>query len=162
MELWDKLKDKWSQRASEDDYTEYDEGYDTSSSAVTEEEAGYGFSRYSNDRYESEKTSSPIGIHRLPAGNLNIIQPTSVQDVIHDVVELLKNDSIVILNLTKLENGQRTRIVDFVSGVVAAIGGNLVEASPFTYTATPKSVSVSSDNQSVAGVEDYMSGVSNS
>ncbi|MGN0701441.1 MAG: cell division protein SepF [Oscillospiraceae bacterium] len=159
MNFFDNLKGILSQNSEDREYDEYtDEDYGYEGNVATQPEADdYG---YKNDRYESEK--APIGIHRLPAGNLNIIQPTCVQDVIHDVVELLKNDSIVILNLTKIENGQRTRIVDFVSGVVAAIGGNLVEASPFTYTATPKSVSVSNENQSVAGVEGYMSGTSNS
>ena len=158
IEGFNTLKNKMSQRVDNaDGYRDVEnEGYYGDSNAVTEEEAGIGYYE-ENDRYE-QTNRSPIGIHRIPAGNLNIIQPTCIQDVIHDVVRLLKDDSIVILNLTKLENSQRMRIVDFVTGVVAALDGTIVEASPFTYTATPKSITVSAESQAVEGVDSYMNG----
>lgn len=154
MSFFEDIKSKLTQRAENDGYVdvEDEEMYDYSSNAVTKAEA------YESDHYGDTEGVSHMNIRRLPAGNLNIIQPTCVQDVIHEVVDLLRNDCIVILNLTKIENGQRTRIVDFVSGVVAAIDGSIVEASPFTYTATPKSITVSTEAQTIEGVDGYMNG----
>lgn len=153
MKFLDELKSKLTQRAEDSGYLDVeDDGYDYGSNAVTEQEA------YENDHYGETEGVSHMNIRRIPAGNLNIIQPTCVQDVIHEVVDLLRNDCIVILNLTKIDANQRIRIVDFVSGVVAAIDGSIVEASPFTYTATPKSITVSTESQTVEGVDSYMNG----
>ncbi|MGN1119661.1 MAG: cell division protein SepF, partial [Oscillospiraceae bacterium] len=135
-------------------------GYDIGSNAVTEEEAGYGYS-YENEHYNTEQNRGPINIHNLPAGNLCIIKPKCVDDVIFDVVKLLKDDCIIILNLTEIENGERTRIVDYVCGVVNALDGNIAVASPFTYTIAPKAIAVSSNDKPVEGVNNFMNGSNN-
>ena len=128
-----------------DDYRDYDddmdEGYDTSSSAVTEREA------YSEDIGYGQKSKV---ISMSSGGNkLAVLVPTSYEEVMQEAVSYLKESAIVILNLERVNSDARMRIVDFMAGVVAAIAGKMKKTASCSYAIAPKNVDWIND------LEDY-------
>ena len=90
----------------DDDYRDYDddmdEGYDTSSSAVTEREA------YSEDIGYGQKSKV---ISMSSGGNkLAVLVPTSYEEVMQEAVSYLKESAIVILNLERVNSDAKCRI----------------------------------------------------
>lgn len=129
----------------DDDYRDYDddmdEGYDTTSSAVTEREA------YSDDIGYGQKSKV---ISMSSGGNkLAVLVPTSYEEVMQEAVSYLKESAIVILNLERVNSDARMRIVDFMAGVVAAIEGKMKKTASCSYAIAPKNVDWIND------LEDY-------
>ncbi len=129
----------------DDDYRDYDddmdEGYDTSSSAVTEREA------YSDDIGYGQKSKV---ISMSSGGNkLAVLVPTSYEEVMQEAVSYLKDSAIVILNLERVNSDARMRIVDFMAGVVAAIEGKMKKTASCSYAIAPKNV------DRINALEDY-------
>ena len=132
--------------AGDDDYRDYDDemddGYDTSSSAVTDREA------YSED-IDYGRKSKVINMSSSGGTKLAILVPTSYEEVMQEAVSYLKESAIVILNLEKVNSDARMRIVDFMAGVVAAIDGKMKKTASCSYAVAPKNVDWIND------LEDY-------
>ena len=132
--------------AGDDDYRDYDDemddGYDTSSSAVTDREA------YSED-IDYGRKSKVINMSSSGGNKLAILVPTSYEEVMQEAVSYLKESAIVILNLEKVNSDARMRIVDFMAGVVAAIDGKMKKTASCSYAVAPKNVDWIND------LEDY-------
>lgn len=128
-------------------FKDYDEGYDVSSSAVTDEEAGYssgysGYSGYSDysDSYGSN-SSKVINMHSgSEAPKLFIMKPTKYEDVMSGAVDMLREGTIIFLNLNGIDQEIGTRIVDFMTGVAAAFEGRIKKVDTCCYAVAPKNV----------------------
>ena len=157
--MFEKFKEFLSHRAEDNDTfrdveDDMDMGYDTSSSAVTEQEAAADYSDGYESRYsrsdQQRGTAQRINIHKIPAGKLAIMKPTEIGDILYDVVKRLKDGNVVVLNLNKIDNDNRKRIVDFTAGVVTTLGGALNAAADFTYIATPNGFQIDSEEEAVS------------
>ncbi|MCI7691842.1 MAG: cell division protein SepF [Oscillospiraceae bacterium] len=121
------------------DYEENSGSYDTTSNAVTNEEAG--FSDYSSSKSDSYGSSSKyINLHSAGIPKLTILKPKSYEEVMSDAVELLREGTIIILNLNDISSDISMRIVDFMTGVTAAFEGRIKRIEAFCYAAAPKNV----------------------
>lgn len=60
-----------------------------------------------------------------------------------DIADQLKNRRAVVMNLRRIPHDQAKRIVDFLSGTVYAIGGDIQKLGPNTFLCTPENVDVS-------------------
>ena len=121
------------------DYEENSGSYDTTSNAVTNEEAG--FSDYSSSKSDSYGSSSKyINLHSAGIPKLTILKPKSYEEVMSDAVELLREGTIIILNLDDMSSDISMRIVDFMTGVTAAFEGRIKRIEAFCYAAAPKNV----------------------
>ena len=60
-----------------------------------------------------------------------------------DIADQLKNRKAVVVNLQRIERDQARRIVDFLSGTVYAIGGDIQKVGTDIFLCTPDSVEVS-------------------
>ena len=131
---------------TDEDFVDYDESYDTSSSAVTEQEADYASSvsyeqPQSRFSQKSGSTSSRvINMHNSNGGKLAVLFPTSYEEVMKDAVGYLKDNAIVFLNLDSVDVDLRMRIVDFMTGVCAAIDGKIKKTASCSYAVAPKNV----------------------
>ena len=130
--------------AEYDEDTAYeDEGYDTSSSAVTQAEAEAP--RFSAPR-TSDKVISLKASNSLQNASVKIVQPTKYEEIMKEPVRFLRENKSVILNLEKVNSvDSRKRIVDFMAGVCAAIDGRIVRVAECTYSITPSTVEISGD-----------------
>ena len=58
------------------------------------------------------------------------------------IADHLKKRNTVVVNLKRVTNEQAKRIVDFLSGTLYAIGGNLQKLGPGIFLCTPKNINV--------------------
>lgn len=60
-----------------------------------------------------------------------------------DIADHLKNRRAVVVNLQRIERDQAKRIVDFLSGTVYAIGGDIQKIGTDIFLCTPENIEVS-------------------
>ncbi|MDE7361814.1 MAG: cell division protein SepF [Oscillospiraceae bacterium] len=121
-------------------FIDYGDGYDTSSSAVTNEEADYS-SGYSNLSSSYNNSSKVINMHSnsgIP--KLFIMKPAKYEDVMNGAVDMLREGTIIFLNLNGIDQEIGTRIVDFMTGVAAAFEGRIKKVDTCCYAVAPKNV----------------------
>lgn len=124
-------------------FVDYDEGYDTSSNAVTNEEAGYssGYSDFSSSYGNSSSSSKVINMHSgSGTPKLFIMKPSGYDEVMNGAVDMLREGTIIFLNLNGIDQEIGTRIVDFMTGVAAAFEGRIKKVDTCCYAVAPKNV----------------------
>lgn len=115
-------------------------GYDTSSSAVTDEEAD-SVGSYSERNQSSFGSSRAINLHNsMEKPKISVLKPTSYREVIDEAVDLLRDGTIIFLNLNEIGNDEAARIVDFMTGVAAAFEGRIERIYTRGYAVAPKNV----------------------
>lgn len=116
--------------------------YDTSSSAVTEEEANSAMDTgFSDSGKSSFGSSRAINLHNsMERPKISIMQPASYEEVMNDAVDLLRDGTIIFLNLNDVDNENAIRIVDFMTGVAAAFEGRIKKVYTRGYAIAPKNV----------------------
>lgn len=62
-----------------------------------------------------------------------------------DIAEHLKNKRATIVNLQRIDRDQGTRIIDFLSGTVYALGGDIQRVGNDIFLCTPDNVEVSGE-----------------
>lgn len=70
-----------------------------------------------------------------------------------DIADELKNERATLVNLSKVDSGPKKRIVDFLSGTVYALDGDIQKVGNDIFLCTPKSVvvegEISSDKENL-------------
>ncbi len=118
-------------------FVDYEEdGYDASSSAVTEEEA------YDNTYNAFPAPKAAINLHTNPHSRITVMMPTDCDEVMSEGIERLREGTIIFLNLTKIDKEKGTRIVDFLTGAAAMCDGRIEKLGDNTccYAVAPKNV----------------------
>lgn len=70
-----------------------------------------------------------------------LVEPRAYAEV-EGIADYLKNRRATVVNLQRIQNDQAKRIVDFLSGTVYAIGGDIQKLGPNTFLCTPDNVDV--------------------
>ena len=60
-----------------------------------------------------------------------------------DIANYLKQKKAAVINLHRLQKEQSKRVVDFLSGVIFAIEGDIQRIGPRIFLCTPKNIGVS-------------------
>jgi cell division inhibitor SepF len=84
---------------------------------------------------------------------LKVVHSEKYEDVVM-VAEHLLDHCTVVLDLNDANKEVRRRILDFLSGVAFAIGGNLNRVANSTYVITPKNVELSDDQKDAPAAEE--------
>ncbi|MCF6137027.1 cell division protein SepF [Pseudalkalibacillus berkeleyi] len=115
---------------------------------------------YEEELYESEQERDeeiePMSRSRRDQKSQNIVSLQSVQQQVkvvlveprtyseaQEIADQLTNRRAVVMNLQRIPLDQAKRIVDFLSGTVYAIGGDIQKLGPNTFMCTPDNVDVS-------------------
>lgn len=150
------LKNLFGTADESEGFRDYDsEGYDISSSAVTNEEAAYSSDA---DSYTSSSasvsasntmsSSKYINMHNSGDNKFKfaILKPASYEEIMKDGVEMLRNGTLIFLNLSDVDQRNREKIIDFMVGVAAALDGKMRQVgTTFCYAVAPKNVDWVSD-----------------
>ncbi|MBB6455044.1 cell division inhibitor SepF [Salirhabdus euzebyi] len=126
------------------------------------------FFAFDDDEYEfvevpiEEQESNSL--HKK-SGKQNVVRLESVQstskvilceprdyDGAQEIADHLKNRRSVVINLQRADHHQALRIVDFLSGTVYAIGGNIQKLGQHTFLCAPDNVDVSG---TILALEDF-------
>lgn len=71
-----------------------------------------------------------------------LVEPRTYEEA-QDIADHLKNRKSVIINVQRLQHDQAKRIVDFLSGTVYAIGGDIQKVGENIFLCTPDNIDVS-------------------
>lgn len=138
MGLLDKI---FGTPAEDEEYLDFEdsESYDVSSSAVTEEEAGYGSSF--SAPVSNFGGSKAINIHggTMPS-KITVMKPTSFAEMMEEAIASLREGTIIFMNLTQTSTEHGARIVDFMTGAVAMCDGRIERVDARCYVIAPKNV----------------------
>lgn len=116
---------------------------------------------FNDEEYEEEAPVKETRTSSRPSGSassnasleMKIIKPEKFDDVTSIAQHLLQRRTVV-LNLESTNKETIRRIIDFLSGVAFAIGGNLNRVANSTYVITPKNVELSDDQKDAPAAED--------
>ena len=101
----------------------------------------------SEDEYYNVTPSEGIS---SGTGNKVILAEPRAYSESSQIADHLKNRNSVLVNLKRVTSDQAKRIIDFLSGTLYAIGGDLQKVGGGIYLCTPKNVnvqgSISDDN----------------
>ena len=86
--------------------------------------------------YDAEKVTIPNG-----TGKMILLEPRAYSES-QQIADHLKKRNTVVVNMKRVTPDQAKRIVDFLSGTVYAIGGDLQKIGGGIFLCTPKNVNV--------------------
>ena len=135
------LKNLFGTGDENEGFMDYEDGYDVSSSAVTEEEAGYSSYDERSDFSGYKTPSKIINMHSgLDTPKFYVMKPSGYDEVMNGAVDMLREGTIIFLNLNGIDKEVGTRIVDFMTGVAAAFEGRIKKVDTCCYAVAPKNV----------------------
>ncbi|WP_141431268.1 cell division protein SepF [Bacillus sp. 03113] len=127
-----------------------------------------------DDDYEDQEEETmeeelePIKTHKQSVPKQNVVSLQSVQKSskvvlseprvyaeAQDIADQLKNRRAVVINLQRIERDQAKRIVDFLSGTVYAIGGDIQKIGLDIFLCTPDNVEVSGNISQMLQEQDF-------
>lgn len=85
-----------------------------------------------------------VNIHSTTQFKVVIMQPENMDDA-QDICDHLKNKKPIVVNLDDLEKECAQRIVDFLSGSVYALDGNIQKVSSGIFLVAPNNVDIMSE-----------------
>lgn len=92
-------------------------------------------------RFEKEKKNVVSLTSIQNQAKVMLLEPHSYDEV-QEIADHLKNRKSVVINLRRLPREQAKRIVDFISGTVYAIGGDIQKLGMNIFLCTPDNVDV--------------------
>ena len=90
----------------------------------------------SEDEYYDEEKVTAVG-----SGKMILLEPRAYSES-QQIADHLKKRNTVVVNMKRVTPDQAKRIVDFLSGTVYAIGGDLQKIGGGIFLCTPKNVNV--------------------
>ena len=85
-----------------------------------------------------------VNIHSASQFKVVVMQPTTFDDS-QDICDHLKNKKPVVINLEELDKETAQRLVDFLSGSVYALDGNIQKVSSGIFLIAPYNVDIAGD-----------------
>lgn len=95
----------------------------------------------SEDEYYSLSTEEALKELDGEGTKLILLEPRAYSES-QQIADHLKNRHTVVVNLKRVTTDQAKRIVDFLSGTIYAIGGDLQKIGGGIFLCTPKNMSV--------------------
>ncbi|WP_442599424.1 cell division protein SepF [Neobacillus sp. D3-1R] len=96
-----------------------------------------------------------VSLQSLQKSSKMILLEPRVYAEAQDIADHLKNRRSVVVNLQRIDHDQAKRIVDFLSGTVYAIGGDIQKIGSNIFLCTPDNVEVSGNISEIMYEQDY-------
>jgi len=91
---------------------------------------------------DPQQTGTVVSLQSLQKSSKVILVEPRVYAEAQDISEHLKNKRAVVVNLQRIERDQGVRIVDFLSGTVYALGGDIQRIGTDIFLCVPENVEV--------------------
>ncbi|WP_407268045.1 cell division protein SepF [Radiobacillus sp. PE A8.2] len=106
---------------------------------------------YAEEQFEEteESTVKPkerknvVSLHALQNKSKVVLCEPKTYNEVQEIADHIVNRRAVVINLQRLDNQEARRIVDFLSGTVYAVSGNIQKLGSHTFLCTPENVDVS-------------------
>lgn len=93
------------------------------------------------EQRRSSKTASVVSIHSQKTTKMILYEPRSYDEA-QEIADHLRARRSVIVNLQRVRNDQALRIIDFLSGTVYALNGNISKVGSDIFVCTPEQVEI--------------------
>lgn len=98
--------------------------------------------RYVNQfQNDNQKRNKVVNIHSSSQLKVVVVQPQNIDDA-QEICDHLKNQKPIIVNLEELDKDTAQRVVDFLSGSVYSLDGNIQKVSSTIFLIAPNNVDV--------------------
>ena len=94
-----------------------------------------------DDEYYTLTTEEALKGLEKEGSKLILLEPRAYSES-QQIADHLKNRNTVVVNLKRVTKDQAKRIVDFLSGTIYAIGGDLQKIGGGIFLCTPRNISV--------------------
>ncbi|WP_088105016.1 cell division protein SepF [Halalkalibacter urbisdiaboli] len=91
---------------------------------------------------KQQQAQNVVSLQSVQKGAKVILLEPRTYDEAQEIADHLKNRKAVIINLQRISHDQAKRIVDFLSGTVYAIGGDIQKVGSNIFLCTPDNVDV--------------------
>lgn len=138
MSIKNKFKSFFALDDEEYEYVNQDEQYE-------ERERGNPFVNrgFSNDSQKEHSKQNVVSLQSVQKSTKVILCEPRTYSEAQEIADHLKNRRAVVVNLQRIQHDQAKRIVDFLSGTVYAIGGDIQRIGVNIFLCTPDNVDVS-------------------
>ncbi|MBQ2697402.1 MAG: cell division protein SepF, partial [Clostridia bacterium] len=154
MGIFDKIKDLIG--ADDDDFYDDDEEMDlvpakqqrsesTVSPAPALEERKLSVIEPSGSSGSKKQSNKVVNIHTTAQLQVVLVKPERFDDEAAPIADHLLEKRTVVLNLEKTNKDVSRRLVDFLSGVAYAVGGQIKRVANSTFIITPYNVNIMGD-----------------
>ncbi|WP_099158008.1 cell division protein SepF [Virgibacillus ndiopensis] len=98
----------------------------------------------STPQRRSQKGQNVVNLKSMqqPASKVVLCEPRSYNEA-QEIADNIVNRRAVVINLQRVDHNQAKRIVDFLSGTVYAVNGDIQKLGSQTFLCTPDNVDVS-------------------
>jgi cell division inhibitor SepF len=133
MTMKTKLKSFFALDDDEYDYNEHED-------VMEEEELSATRSR----KHQQGGKQNVVNLQSVPksVSKMSLFEPKTYSEA-QEIADHLKNRRSVVINLQRISHDQAVRIVDFLSGTVYAVGGDIQKIGINIFLCTPDNVDVS-------------------
>lgn len=91
---------------------------------------------------QSTRTSEAVkALSANKDSHLVLFEPRAYAEA-QEIANYLKQKRVAVVNLHRLQKEQSKRVIDFLSGVIYAIDGDIQEIGPKIFLCTPKNIGV--------------------
>jgi cell division inhibitor SepF len=95
-----------------------------------------------NNTYDVRKVkNNVVSLHAQKSSKIVLCEPRNYEET-QTIADHLRARKTVLINLQRLKSDQAMRIVDFLSGTVYALNGNISKIGSNIFVCTPDSVEV--------------------
>jgi cell division inhibitor SepF len=119
-----------------------DDDYDYKEEEQNQEEPEQLRQQQTKQHSQTQK-QNVVSLQSVQKSSKVILMEPRVYAEAQDIADHLKNRRAVVVNLQRIEQDQARRIVDFLSGTVYAIGGDIQKIGSNIILCTPDNVEVS-------------------
>lgn len=90
---------------------------------------------------KSLKSANVVSIHSQKSTKMILYEPRSYDEA-QEIADHLRSRRSVVVNLQRMRNDQALRIIDFLSGTVYALSGNISKVGGDIFVCTPEQVEI--------------------
>ena len=103
------------------------------------------------DRLTSRRSSRVVKLHETSSQQMKVVvmQPESFEEA-REITNHLKNRKPVIVNLEAIDKNVARRVIDFLSGAIYALDGDIQKISNSIFLIAPNNVGIMSEDDTEA------------
>lgn len=95
------------------------------------------------NKQKQQSNQNVVSLQSIHKNSRVVLVEPRVYAEAQDIADHVKNRKSVVMNLQRIPHDQAKRIVDFLSGTVYALGGDIQKLGPDTFMCTPDNVEIS-------------------
>ncbi|MED3552267.1 cell division protein SepF [Cytobacillus praedii] len=129
-----------------------DDEYDYKEEEIVEEELE---SVKQTPKAQPAQKNNIVSLQSVQKSSKMVLVEPRVYAEAQDIADHLKNRRAVVVNLQRIEKDQAKRIVDFLSGTVYAIGGDIQKVGTDIFLCTPDNIEISGNISQMMQEQDF-------